>query len=260
MGGARGEAFPEPSLTIKPNPILRRSTAELPPTLVKALIDMVQQPTFFTELLGDKLKEQLIIAPGLEFFVGLEAVSEKAVASVELPLAIVIALVDLRKAITVHGEQAGLMGDFLKAVGVSDIGLEAPPFATQQSGDPSEALLQDFYSSVSMPGVGDGGLLWDLGKDLSDQYRRLKSFAVQPEHIAVTAYETSSCGNGAECGPGYYANNVGMQPHLCFDVTASNRLEPRFGFVHTFCLRQYNALAWHVSQSVVGEALTGLRP
>ena len=181
-------------------------------------------------------------------------------ASVELPLAIVIALVDLRKAITVHGEQAGLMGDFLKAVGVSDIGLEAPPFATQQSGDPSEALLQDFYSSVSMPGVGDGGLLWDLGKDLSDQYRRLKSFAVQPEHIAVTAYETSSCGNGAECGPGYYANNVGMQPHLCFDVTASNRLEPRFGFVHTFCLRQYNALAWHVSQSVVGEALTGLRP
>jgi hypothetical protein len=92
-----------------------------------------------------------------------------------------------------------------------------------------------------------GGILWQLGQVLSDQLRDLKRNKVVPEHVAVSVYETSSCSErNPVCGPGYVFS-PGINPQLCFHFSFSNSL-PGCSYDHDFCIFQYHALAWALSQ------------
>jgi hypothetical protein len=124
----------------------------------------------------------------------------------------------------------------------------------QIPGDVNPIFQQDILHGAANVGhFAAGGVLWQLGQSLSDQYKD-RPFAVQPEHIHVSVYETSSCSeNNPACGPGYQTQK-GIKPRLCFFVTASNRL-PGSSFENAFCIAQYNPVAWIDTQPGLDTAL-----
>ena len=90
-------------------------------------------------------------------------------------------------------------------------------------------------------------MLWDLGQALASQYQTHKGTAIQREEVAVSIYETSTCGLGRfDCGPGFGAHLAGIRPSLCFHFTFSNRV-PEGEFEATRCVR-YNPVSWVTAQ------------
>ncbi|MGO9973090.1 MAG: FG-GAP repeat protein [Solirubrobacteraceae bacterium] len=139
----------------------------------------------------------------------------------------------------------------LEAMDMPGIGLFDDPFEKQIPAQPSDYLRQAIIHGLgNADGIGGaGGVLWDLGKALIEQYEHQRPIAVQTEHVNTTVDEISSCNTGnPNCGTGYFRSG-GIRPRLCVILDFSNRV-PGGDYGTHFCLSPYDPVAFATTQRV----------
>jgi hypothetical protein len=247
------------SLTVAPYKIYD-SEAQLSAVQVGVLIDLATEKSI-TINPADTLALHQMTEPAVEF---LEATEREAIANlVRLPAAYgeaIIEVAEMGEAIASYGEAAPLTGVFLKALDLSPIGINEPPFEKSASG----AGVQAFWTEIG-GGLGSfaplslKGVLATDGEALADQSRNAPSvFATPPETVDLNVYDVTHCDmSNPNCGPGY-SGSRGIQPELCFSFDGSDRLPtPKLDWNYEFCAKTYDPVAWVESQNRLNRAIPG---
>ncbi len=226
-------------ITVKPYKIYKHE-GELSSEEVDALREIVGNPA-----IGDLLNAgaHKVLEVELHALLHQELIAASVLKAAEGPLGYaLVELVDLAAAWSELKEQWALQEAFLKATGLSEEGLDGPPFEKHV---PARSVIFDqaILHGVANPlHAAAGGLLWKLGKAVRDKYRAAPKHQIPDQKVSIQAYEVSSCSErGPNCGPGYL-DQSGIVPRLCFFVSWS------IGLDETLCTPPYNPVVWMTTQ------------
>lgn len=241
-------------LTVEPYRIYDHRHGELSREEVKALIDAVDEHKGLEMLLS--AAHHKVLESALEWLGEHELLSEHLVKAAAGPLGYAIVGAGELAKIAAEGfkgikEQKALAAALLESLDLSPEGIGIDPFEHNVPAGISHSLQHLILNDLGLPTAG--GLLWDLGKQLSEQYKAHRALAVQPEHVGVSVYEMSTCAFGHfNCGPGFDASLTGILPRLCFDFSFSNGAGGDFDTVR--CIHAYSPVVWAPTQKGLDRA------
>jgi hypothetical protein len=238
--------------------VIYHAKGQLSAAQVKVLIDLSTEHSITIDP-ADTLALHQMTEPAVEF---LEATEREGLANLaRLPAAYgeaIVEVVEMGQAIAAYGKAAPLMVIFLKALNLSPIGINDPPFKKSAAGSGTDAFM-----NLIGGGLGSFSPLaqkWTLARDgeaLAEQMRQTPSvFATPPENIDLKVYEVSHCDDSnPNCGPGY-SGSTGIEPEICFSFEGSDRIpSPKLDWNYVFCAKTYDPVAWVESQQGINTAL-----
>ena len=243
-GQATGSATPT-KITVRPY-VIFKGQGNLTGEEAYSLKEIVGNPAIgdFLNAAGHKVLEI-----ELKALLSRELIAETVLDAAEGPLGYaLVQLVDLAQAWSEYTEQGDLDAAFLRAAGLSEVGLDGPPFDKTVPATSQYFRQQILYGVANVLHAVHGGDLWNVGEAVNRKYGTKTKHQVPDQHVSVQGYEISSCSErNPNCGPGYLGES-GIEPRLCFLARWS------IGVDDFLCTPLYNPVAWVTSQT------TGLDP